>query len=58
MHFIAPFSDQAIAGQTFGGWAIEGAMLIKEIALEKNNSLIGEKPPNSVGTKEENRYKK
>ena len=33
-------------------------MSIREIILEKNNSLISEKPPNPVGTKEENRYKK
>ena len=31
-----------------------------EVVLEreKNNSSIGEKPPNLVGTKEENRYRK
>ena len=28
------------------------------IALEKNNSSISKKPPNPVGTKEENRYGK
>ena len=33
-------------------------MSIKEIVLKKNNSLIGEKPPNPMETKEENRYKK
>ena len=33
-------------------------MSIKKIALEKNNSLIVEKPSNPMGTKEENRYRK
>ena len=40
------------------GLAIKKAMPIKEIALEKNNNSIGKKPPNLVGTKEENRYRK
>ena len=50
--------SQAIAGQTIVGWDIGGATSIREIALEKNNSSIGEKPFNPVGTKEENQYRK
>ena len=50
MHFVArSFAGCAIAGQTIVGWAIGGATSIKEIVLEKNNSSIGEKPPNPVG---------
>ena len=45
-------------GQTIVGWAIRKTTLIKKIALEKNNSLISEKPLNPVGTKEENQCKK
>ena len=50
--------NQAIAGQTIVGWAIGGTTSIRKIALEKNNSSISEKPPNPMGTKEENRYRK
>ena len=58
MRFVAPFSSQAIAGQTIVNWAIGRATSIREIVLEKNNSSIGEKPPNPEGTKEENRWRK
>ena len=58
MYFIASFAGQIIVGQTIVGWATGGAMSIKEIVLEKNNSLIGEKSPNPIRTKEENWYKK
>ena len=58
MRLVVPFAGQAFVGQTIVSWAIGGATSIKEIALKKNNSSIGEKPPNPVGPKEENWYKK
>ena len=58
MRFVAPFAGQAIVGQIIVGWAIKRATSIREIALEKSNNLIGEKPPNLMGTKEKNRYRK
>ena len=54
MRFIAPFASQTIVGQTIVGWAIRKVTSIRGIARENNNSLIGKKPPNPVGTKEEN----
>ena len=56
MRFVAPFSGQAIADHTIVGEAIGG----EEARLfwrNKSNRVIGEKPPNPVGTKEENRCK-
>ena len=58
MYFIVPFSGQAIVGQIIISWAIGGATSIREIALEKNNISIGEKPSNPVGTKEEDQFRK
>ena len=54
MRFVALFAGQAIAGQIIVSWAIGRATSIREIVLEKNNNLIGKKPPNPVGIKEEN----
>ena len=58
MRFVAPFAGQAITSQIIVDWAIKKATSIKEIAREKNNSLIGEKPPNLVRNKEGNRCRK
>ena len=54
MYFVALFASQAIASQTIIGRAIGGEEA-RFLWRKKSDKLIGEKPPNPVGTKEENR---
>ena len=59
MHFVAClFASRAIAGQTIVGWAIGRATSIKKIALEENNSSIGEKPLNPVELRRKTKVEK
>ena len=57
MRFVAPFVGQAIASQTIVGRAIRGEEA-RSLWRRKSDRLIGEKPLNLVGTKEENRCRK